>query len=408
MNAMLRITGFAALALSTVIGCSASTNVDDGARVRVRLGHADQIRIEEDHAAYLRSQLPLHVKWTTSVLGGEQINWVQLTDREILVVTGTWGLYSLNRETGVVNWFLQLRGPLQLQGPERRMVPFAVSNDFLYVLYHGDVLGAIWRSSGRPRWLRTISEFTPGSFLAANDFYCFVGAIDKHRVYAIRESDQQIAWDFGTNDSVVAAPVQSDPTVYFSDLDGATFAANVANGKESWKHQAARGTRADLYVKGGRIYVGSLDHALYGLDRFSGRPDWVFETGGPIESSAQEAGGTVYVRALDPPDRFGIKGEPTLFAINSDTGSERWRLRRGERLLFHGDKFAYVLREGGVMVVVEDETGRVRAPSAELDGYPLAARFPWLLSNDQDDVLFLGTTDGFFFAMQETNPTPYK
>ncbi|MHC5020480.1 MAG: outer membrane protein assembly factor BamB family protein [Planctomycetota bacterium] len=403
MNAMLRITGLAALAVATVLGCSASQNVDDGTRARIRLDHATQIGIEEQHAAFLRSQLPLHVKWTTSVLGGEYINWVQLTDRELLVVTGTWGLYSLNRETGVVNWFLQLRGPIARQGSEQRQVPFAVAGDFLYVLYHGDVLGAIWRSSGRPRWLKRITEFTPGSFLAANDFYCFVGSIDKHRVYAIRESDQQIAWDFGTNDSVVAAPVQSDPTVYFSDLDGATYAANVANGKESWKHQSARGTRADLYVKGGRLYVGSLDHALYGLDRFSGRPDWVFETGGPIEAPAQEAG-----RALDPPDRFGIKGEPTLFAIDSEKGTERWRLRRGERLLFHGEKFAYVLREGGVMVIVEDDSGRVRAPSLELDGYPLADRFPWMLTNDQDDVLFLATRDGFFFAMQEQNPNPYK
>ena len=44
----------------------------------------------------------------------------------------------------------------------------------------------------------------------------------------------------------------------------------------------------------------------------------------------------------------------------------------------------------------------------DFDGYPLQATFPWMLTNDTDDLLFLITEDGFFFALQESNPHPYK
>jgi outer membrane protein assembly factor BamB len=384
-------------------------DVDADVDAGVQLDATEQVQVEEDLKAQLTAALPLHVRWSSSVLGGERLRMVQLTDRELLVVTRRWHLYALDRKTGVANWMVQLARPLAKQGVERRTVPFAVSSEFIYVLYEGDVLGAIWRSSGKPRWLRKLTEFTPGTFLAGNDFYCYVGALDKNRFYAIRESDQGIAWDQGTSDAVVAAPVEMQGTVvYFSDQYGGTYAVDAARGKELWRHQAARGTQADLYAKGGMLYVGSLDHGLYGLDRTSGVAKWVFETGGPIEDPAQAAGDTVYVRAADPPDRFGAIGEPTLFAIDDRNGEERWRLRRGMRLLFRGEKFAYVLREGGVMVVVENDTGRVRKPSEDFDGYPLADVFPFLLTNDTDDVLFLATQDGYLFALQETDPTPYK
>ena len=403
----------AALGLTLSVGCQPISPEDDepyaGVDAGVQLDPATQIQVEEELNAQLTAALPLHVRWSTSALGGERLRLVQLTDRELLVVTQRWHLYAVDRKTGITSWMMQLRHPLARQGVERRTVPFAVSSEFLYVLYEGDVLGAIWRSSGRPRWLRKITEFTPGTFLAANDFYCYVGALDKNRFFAIRESDQGIAWDAATTDAVVAAPLEMQGTVvYLSDQSGGTHALDAARGGHLWRHQAARGTQADLYAKGGMLYVGSLDHALYGLDRTSGVPKWVFETGGPIEEPAQAAGDTVYVRAIDPPDRFGTLGEPTLFAIDDKSGEERWRLRRGMRLLFRGQKFAYVLREGGVMVIVENDTGRVRKPSEDIDGYPLAQAFPFMLTNDTDDVLFLATGDGFLFALQETDPNPYK
>jgi outer membrane protein assembly factor BamB len=400
------------LACVTLAGCSSysvrndeDTMVDAG----VALDTATQIQVEEELNAQLTAALPLHVRWSTSALGGERVRMVQLTDSEILVVTGRWHLWSIDRKTGVSNWVYQLRYPLARQGIERRMVPFGISEEFLYVLYDGDLLGAIWRSSGHARWLRKITEFTPGTFLAGNNYYCYLGALDKNRVYAIRESDQGIAWDYATTDAVVAAPIEMQGTVvYFADLFGATYGLDASKGDLLWRHQAARGSRADLSARGGKLFVGSLDHALYGLDRTSGKPEWVFETGGPIEAPAQTGGDTVYVRAIDPPDRFGVKGEPTLFAIDEATGEEKWRLRRGVRLLFRGKEFAYVLREGGVMVVVENHTGRVRKPSPEFDGYPLQSTFPWMMTNEDDDVLYLITGDGFMFALQETDPSPYK
>ena len=38
----------------------------------------------------------------------------------------------------------------------------------------------------------------------------------------------------------------------------------------------------------------------------------------------------------------------------------------------------------------------------------LQQRFGYLLTNDMDDTLYLATTDGFFFAMKEKNPKPYR
>ena len=49
-----------------------------------------------------------------------------------------------------------------------------------------------------------------------------------------------------------------------------------------------------------------------------------------------------------------------------------------------------------------------READEDIDGYPLAQAFPFMLTNDTDDVLFLATGDGFLFALQETDPNPYK
>lgn len=393
-------------AFAVVGGCTPVEDVSVG--VSVRMDSATQIQIEAEHLQFLKSQLALHELWSSSALGGDHIRSITMTDRELLVVTGMWRLYSMNRMSGLINWVFQLRHPLATHGTDRRLVEPVCGDELIYVLYHGDILGAIWRTTGKPRWLKKVEAFTPGSTLTGNDFYVFLGALDVSRMYAFRESDQGIAWDIPAHDSIVSGPVVADPTVYFADLQGMVFGVNAATGRASWTRRLARGTKADLYLHGGTLYVGCLDHTCYALDRFSGHPRWEFHGGGPVVQRPTVGGDTCYVRIEDVPDRFGQPGEPALVAIDDAKGTERWRLPRGERLLFRGAKVAYVLREGGVMVAVENDTGRVLMPAPDMDGWPLQQRFGYLLTNDQDDILYLATTDGFFFAMQEKNPKPYR
>ncbi|MCI0340836.1 MAG: PQQ-like beta-propeller repeat protein [Planctomycetales bacterium] len=403
------VTGPLVLLAGLGAGCYGSAVIveDEEMMMVVRMDPASVVRTEEDHREFLKSQIPLFEYWTSSALAGERIRMIRLLDQELLVITGRWMMHSLDRTNGLIKWSTQLRHPLAAYGPDAVLVPPAASSQFLYVLYRGDILECLWRSSGEPRWRRRISEFTPGSPLGANDFYCFIGALDTNRIYAIRQDDQKIAWEFPTRDSVIARPVEADPTVYVTDLAGRTYAINSATGRLSWLHDAARTNRADLYVSGGTLYVGSNDKALYALDRFSSRPRWVFETGGPVETPPAQARDTVYVRARDVTDRFGLPGDPALFAIDQATGKERWRIKRGLRLACRGEKLAYVLREGGVLVVVENDSGHIRQPSAEMDGYTIQDRFEHVLTNDKDDVLYLATRDGFLFALKESNPKPY-
>jgi tRNA A-37 threonylcarbamoyl transferase component Bud32 len=66
---------------------------------------------------------------------------------------------------------------------------------------------------------------------------------------------------------------------------------------------------------GGTVYIGSGDSTVYALDADTGRERWSFETGDRIwESSPAVVDGTLYIGS----------GDNSVYALDADDGTERW------------------------------------------------------------------------------------
>ncbi|MCU0722038.1 MAG: PQQ-like beta-propeller repeat protein [Planctomycetes bacterium] len=391
--------------LALAVGC-----VDEERPPYLQISEADQIAINRGLREKL-SRLPFHLKWDTYVLAGELVRNVFLEGDLLLIETGSNNVWAMDRNKGVILWKYNLQFPLRGRP--------AVSPDLVYLVAR-DVVHAVLRSGGDVKWKKRL-PFVQGSSPVANDGFFFVAAGDVARFYAFKEATQvpklkndefqgsleAIAeWFLNTGDYVRADPVEvtrgATSIVYLSSYDRKVYALSGSTGKVTWSYETGKEIITRPYVRGDRIFVGGLDHTLHCLNRYGGPPaQWLFPTGGPIETAPSGDDDFVYVRAEKVLDEYGLPEDSYLYAVEVKTGQERWKFRRGLRMLISGKNKVYLLREGNVLVILEKETGKFLAE------FPLPD-FQFLLTNDKDDVLYLATDRGFLYALQEGNPVPFR
>jgi outer membrane protein assembly factor BamB len=296
----------------------------------------------------------------------------------------------------------------------------AVSEELVYFLAR-DVIHAVFRSGGDVKWKKVL-PFVQGSAPAANRDFLFVGAGEARRIGAFKEKTQVPEttatgeyhgaleaiedWFFNTDGYVRAAPIEvtkgNTSVLYVATLAHKVHALNGFNGKATWSYETGQPLLTAPYIRGDNIYIPGQDHTLHCLDRYGGPPaKWLFPTGGPMELTPAGDDDFVYARAEHVLDEYGLPEDSYLYAVEIDSGKERWRFRRGIRMLISGEDKVYILREGHVLVVLEKQTGKFLAE------YPLPD-FKYILTNDADDVLYLITDRGFIFALQESNPNPFR
>jgi outer membrane protein assembly factor BamB len=353
------------------------------------------------------NRLPLYRKWDSYVLAGELLRRVYMTEDLLFVETARHRVVLFDRHKGVVRWIYNLDYPLRY--------PPAVSNEYVYLISR-DLVHCVWRRGGDVKWKKML-PFVQGSPAAANDFYLYIAAGDIPRLYAFKEEVQNPKtaggqflgsieaieeWFFRTGDAVRAKPITIENVIYFTSYDHNAYAIDATKGNLTWSYRTGKEIVAPPYIRKGIMYIGGLDHTLHALSRFSGPPPlWLFPAGGPIESSPAADDDFVYVRADRVLDEYGLPGVGVLYAVDIKTGEKVWEFERGLRMLFSGEDKVYILREGNVLVILDKKTGRRRAE------FPLPD-FRYVLTNDKNDVLYLINDRGFIFALQESNPNPFR
>ncbi|MHC4599559.1 MAG: outer membrane protein assembly factor BamB family protein [Planctomycetota bacterium] len=403
-----RAVGFLLLGvfLAVLAGCAEEVRPE-----RIPLSRREKIRFNSQLVTKLK-RLPLHIKWDTYVLGGELIRSVTMDEDLLLIETAAHHVVAMDRHKGVMRWIYDVRFPLKFQP--------AVSEEVVYLIAR-DVVHAVYRNGGAIKWKKTL-PFAQGSHPAANKDYLFVAALDIPRVFAFKEETQVPKltqageyhgaleaisdWFVVTEDFVRAAPLEitkgNTSIIYLCSFDHKVYALEGFTGKVTWTYKTGQQLLCSPYVWKDHIYVGGQDHTLHCLNRYGGPPpEWLFPTGGPIEMTPSADEDFVYVRAEDVLDEYGLPEDSYLYAVEHKSGKLRWRFRRGVRMLISGENKTYILREGNVLVILDKQTGKFLAE------YPLPD-FKFILSNDKDDILYLATDRGFFIALQETNPNPFR
>ena len=394
-----------AAAAAMLSGC-----VEEERPAYIAIPEIDKIKISRELREKV-SKIPLHLKWDSYVLAGELVRRVTIEEDLMLIETVSNRVWVVDRNKGVVRWVYDAQFPLRFKP--------AVAPDLIYFIAR-DVVHAVFRNGGEVKWKKRL-PFVQGSAPEANGYHFFVAAGETPRFYAFKEETQvpkfegaeyhgsaeAIAdWFINTNDFVRAAPVEitkgNTSTIYVNSYDHKCYAIEGSTGKVTWIYQTGQELVSEPYARGDYIFIGGMDHTLHCLNRYGGPPAlWLFPTGGPIEKNPCGDDKYVYVRAENVLDEYGQPEDSYLLAVEMKTGQERWRFRRGLRMLISGESKVYILREGNVLVILEKDTGKFLGEFSLPD-------FQHVLTNDSDDVLYLVTDRGFLFALQESNPNPFK
>lgn len=219
-------------------------------------------------------------------------------------------------------------------------------------------------------------------------------------------------WTFSAGDAVQSSPALSGDTLYVSSLDGKLYALNTKNGDRRWTASTRGAIYSSPVVSEGTVYVGSTDHFFYAFDAHSGHQKWKYDAGVPLYSTAdvsngtvcfgsdkkivglgvtdgkerwtQEAGSYFQSRAASADGVFYLGGwDNTLYALDAQTGSPRWKAKMGRAqsgkgpLSFYfapaiaaptvGGGRIFVCTNDGLLHAVNARTGEddwtVRAPS---------------------------------------------
>jgi outer membrane protein assembly factor BamB len=152
--------------------------------------------------------------------------------------------------------------------------------------------------------------------------------IDRNNVGSLH-----VAWRFhfpvvpGTSGAFTATPVVAGGVVYVQDMRSNVYALDLNTGRVRWHRLfgAANPGPNGLAVSGGRVY-GATDASAFALDAASGRPVWrrflVTPAARYVDMAPQVANGLFYVSTIGLPPN----GRGTLFALDANTGSVRWKL----------------------------------------------------------------------------------
>jgi outer membrane protein assembly factor BamB len=293
-------------------------------------------------------------------------------------------MYCLVRTTGTLLWSRRLSHEFSASGQ-----PFAIRSD---IFVPGGNLSRVWRLS------------VEGKGRSVTFYRTSIGSHDKQ---------------------VTNRPLYEDPALYFVSHDGSVYSYNQ-DGNLNWTYPTEDELRADPVIykykkmykdPAGKdrpldtkfLYVGGFDHAFYALDAAGGNLVWKYETAGQIKSPAVARGETVYVKtengalfALDATPMHGEKPDGSFVVPPVGqgwpwrrSGTLRWKLPLGERFVVKGKDHVYVLGPNREIYKLNEWTGEV------IGRYPMNL-FQHIVTNAQDDILYLAHPSGHIFALRES------
>ncbi|MBI4833373.1 MAG: PQQ-binding-like beta-propeller repeat protein [Planctomycetes bacterium] len=279
------------------------------------------------------------------------------------------------------------------------------SQDVAYYISEG-LLYCLDRWSGDVLWRKRL-DFVPKGGPTASGTIVYISSIDFDRVYYFDVSKKFERDWLKLDGSVVSHIYYESPAIYFACDNGKVYAFNADTGAKIWDYKTEQAIRSDILIDGDIIYVGSTDYAMYAIDRNTGTLRWKYETGLPISS-------TPYIGARRIVKGADVIIEKTLFfrtdkkedfyslLVNAPdlAGSYklRWKFADGKKYMLFGLAGVYILGKDDITLYSLDiEKGDI------LDKYSLRD-FPFRAVDPNESIIYLGTADGYVFAVREPPP----
>ena len=301
-------------------------------------------------------------------------------------------------EAKIKNLHEQIRGTEQLL---RGMI----TNDLLYYICDG-ILYCADRRLGKELWRKKL-DFIPNGSPVATLTTVYIKALEFNRLYLFDLASRFERDWIKVKNPIMTQPVYEDPAIYFACDDGVVYAFNAETGKDIWEYHAERSIKADLLIEGDIIYVGSNDFALYAIDRHAGALRWKYETGFPITLPAA-IGMRRFLREkeviVEKTLFFKTDREENFYALLLKPLTVfppyelRWKFPGGKKFLTYGFASVYVLgNDNQTLYALDIEKGTI------LNKYSLQ-NFPFRAVDADQQILYLGTSDGYIFAVREPPP----
>jgi len=266
-------------------------------------------------------------------------------DKYLYVLTDQNYLFCIDRAKGSIRFCLQLARPgLKVHEPQY------YGGGLLFTV--GTQLFILDPAAGAVKESRQLMTIGRGAVCGArrNSRHIFVAGLDKRLHAIVADEYWQEFMVTADNDSLINSIVVDDEFVVFSTQVGNIVMTSAQKAKRLWQRDIPGRINAPIVRDGCWLYVGSENTKLYKLDITSGRSGWetVFQAGAQLIDSV-----TVGRRAV-----YQYAGNNGLYAIDKDSGKMLWQVSEGLGLLAEKDETAYVFAKPGVLVVMENSTGK--------------------------------------------------
>jgi outer membrane protein assembly factor BamB len=267
----------------------------------------------------------------------------------------------------------------------------------------GGALTGLSQDTNRVIWQFPTGKYVFSSPALDDDGTIYLGS-GNGRMYALRPNGN-LKWSFLTGAEIQSSPaIGKDGTIYFGSGDGKVYAL-TPEGAKKWEFPTG-----DLILcsptlgADGTIYIGSRDRNFYALDQ-DGEEKWRFATGQYYNDMPAVIGpeGTILISAAG-----------TICAFKHN-GELRWQRPLG----FSFAGAAMAIGRGGVIYAAMLENGpgptRLFALSHRGEilwrftcGQAMAVSNPSFPAIGRDGTIYLGTPDGFLYAIRPDGTQKWK
>lgn len=221
------------------------------------------------------------VLWKGTPVEGEMIGYATIYGSQIVVLSGEYDAYCLDKRTGNVEWSWT---------PNDRGM-HSVDEEFVYI---GDSSGTIYgldRSNGATEWSLDLEvDRTPHPIVTGERIVCSCGS---RGLVSIDRSSMEVCWRYGTV-GLMRMPSIDDERIYMGNTNGRLVAVDRTDGEHAWKFRA-EGQIEYPATTGETVYVPSNDSSVYSIDAASGTVNWTYDTGSDRVDSPAVASGRLFV-----------------------------------------------------------------------------------------------------------------
>jgi|SaaInlStandDraft_5_1057022.scaffolds.fasta_scaffold14906_2 outer membrane protein assembly factor BamB len=215
-----------------------------------------------------------HLVWQLNIRFGVEAG-AKLVDGNLFFGASDGHFYSVNAETGQVNWTF----PIRSEGLGR---PF-VKDGTVYFLAGNNTLYALSAANGQKKWIYSRNEFKSlsvrgGSTPVVYAGQLYIGFSDGYFV-SINAKTGQLRWEKLINGNrrfmdVDAPPVVSDGKVYVSGFDDQLICLNLTDGSLVWR--VDQGGYNSVTVYEDKVIYPTTHKQVLVLDKKSGKTLWAY------------------------------------------------------------------------------------------------------------------------------------